>query len=239
MRGPLSHGSDALNLMNAQPTIQDSETTAQRSPATSVGTKVSHPPSKTTDDAPVQGWVTAAQNGDDAAFEALVHHFEKRVFGIAFRMLNHYEDASDVAQEVFVKLYKSIGQFEGRAKFSTWLFTMSVNMCRNRRRSLARRSVEKQILDIPQYNEEGAASRDVEDLAPGPIEIAGHHDIRDMVEIHLKSLPPEYREAVVLRDIQYMSYEGIAETLSISMGTVKSRIARGRSLLKTKLQKFL
>ncbi|MDA1044080.1 MAG: sigma-70 family RNA polymerase sigma factor [Verrucomicrobia bacterium] len=225
--------------MNARLTVQNPKADVQNATASKPGTKDADAASKASEDAPVQEWVARAQQGDDAAFEALVHHFEKRVFGIAFRMLNRYEDAADVSQEVFVKLYKSIGQFEGRSKFSTWLFMMSVNMCRNRRRTLTRLSVEKQILDIPQYEETGSAPRDIEDPAPGPREIAAHHDIRALVNDSLAHLPEEYREAVVLRDIQFLTYEDIADTLDVSLGTVKSRIARGRAMLKVKLQRFL
>lgn len=207
--------------------------------ATNPGTKMSDTPSNSSQDEHVPEWVRRAQQGDMDAFETLVHHFEKRVYGMAYRMLSSPEDAADVSQEVFFKLYKSIGQFEGRSRFSTWLFTMTVNMCRNRGRTLARRSVEKQILDIPQYDEEGSAPRDVEDMSPGPRDIAGHHDIKRLVEAALQTLPDEYRETVVLRDIQYMSYDDIAETLNISIGTVKSRIARGRGLLKNQLRRRL
>jgi RNA polymerase sigma-70 factor, ECF subfamily len=212
--------------------------TAEKNPNI-LGTKPADPQSNAYNDENVGAWVRAAQAGDVDAFEALVRHFQNRIFGTASRMLNNREDAAEVAQEVFLKLYKSIGQFEGRSRFSTWLFTMTVNMCRNRRRTLARRSVEKQILDIPQYDDEGASPRDVEDPSAGPREIAGHHDIRALVDKGLQTLPDEYREAVVLRDLQYMTYDDIAAALEISIGTVKSRIARGRALLKTQLTKVL
>lgn len=223
-----------MNAHAAQPKPHPAKADAGK-----LGTNAPCPPSKATGDEEVPGWVRQAQNGDAAAFEALVRHFEKRVFGMAYRMLDRYEDAADVSQEVFVKLFKSIGQFEGRSRFSTWLFTMTVNMCRNRRRTLARRSVEKQILDIPQYDDADGSPRDTEDKSPGPREIAGHHDIKALVENALKTLPEEYREAVVLRDLQYLSYEDIAEALNVSIGTVKSRIARGRAQLKEQLKNIL
>ncbi len=200
------------------------------------GTKHPQQVSNTPEQARIEEWVLAAKEGDEAAFEAIVRAFERPVFNLAFRMLNHYEDAAETAQEIFVKVYRSLSGFEGRSKFSTWLFSLAANMCRNRLRKQARLRAELQILDAPDPEDDRISIFNAREEGPDPHERAALHEIRNEVEKGIAALPVDYREVIVLRELRHMSYEDIAAALEVSVGTVKSRIARARNMLKSSLR---
>lgn len=190
------------------------------------------------DDEVVRGYVARLQEGDDTAFEPLVEVFQRPIFNLVYRMINHYEEAADLSQEIFVKMYRSVGQYQGRSKFSTWFYSIAVNMSLNRRRKLATRKREVYTLDAA-GDDEAADARDASDTGPGPDVKAGHHEIRERVEAAVAGLPDEFRDVVAMRDIQGMTYDEISEAADCNIGTVKSRLSRGRSLLRDQLKDLL
>ena len=164
-----------------------------------------------------QQLVSAARDGDMDAFEALVHLYEKRVFALTLRMCGNPEDAAEAAQEAFLAAWQGLAFFRGDASFSTWLYRLVSNACvdllrrEGRRRASAGPSLDDEELNL-----------DVPDPAPSP---------QDAAE------PPEHREVLILREIHQLRYDEIADSLSLDVGTVKSRISRARKQLRNFLLK--
>lgn len=179
-----------------------------------------------------QQWIAAARRGSHDAFEALVRLYEKRVFALAVRMCPNPDDAQEAAQEAFLAAWQGLPAFRGEASFSTWLYRLTANACvdalrRNRRQERA----AGPSLDDAELN------LDVPDPGATPQEAAERNELRRSVEQGLQTLSPEYREALVLRELHQLSYEEIAQALSLDLGTVKSRISRGRRQLRNYLLK--
>ena len=151
--------------------------------------------------------------GDANAFETLVLEYEKNVYNIALRMTGNSEDAADMTQEAFIKAYNSLQSFRGDSKFSVWLYRIVSNVCLDFLRSKNRRPT---------------VSLSVEDDDGEDAQLT-----RDSVRRGLDSLPPDYRQILLLREIQGLSYDEIAQALSLEVGTVKSRIFRARKRLCT------
>lgn len=181
--------------------------------------------------------VARMQRGERQAANELVTLFERPVFNMALRMLGSPTDAADACQEAFVKVCSRIDGFRGDAKVSTWIFSVAVNMCLNARRRRARRGRELYVLDAPMG--EGESPREWPADERGPDEQTALAEVRRRVEQAVRELPEEFGTAVLLRDLQGMAYEAIAETLELNVGTVKSRIARGRALLRPMLKDLL
>jgi RNA polymerase sigma-70 factor (ECF subfamily) len=182
--------------------------------------------------------VGLAQAGDRPAFDRLVLRHQQMVFGMSLRMLGNYAEAQDVAQEAFVHAFRSIHAFRGGAKFSTWLGSITINLCRNRRRWWARHRRESAVsLDEPRARQGEAGSVGmgelVPDPAPSPAEAAGIREQHHALLVCLQKLPAADREVVILRDMHGHSYEEIADLLGCRLGTVKSRLSRARYQLRT------
>ena len=177
-----------------------------------------------------RGLIEKAQKGDIEAFEALVSAYQKKVFNIAFRMIGNLEDASDVSQEVFVKVYKSMKDFRGQSSFSTWIYRITVNVCMDE----LRKAKNKKVIYIDEdiRTDDGEMKREIEDDAPGPESIIEGLELKQVVSDAINALLPDHRVVLVLRDIQDFSYEEISRILNIPQGTVKSRINRARLILK-------
>ena len=192
------------------------------------------------DTATVDAILTRIKNGDDQAFDELVTLFHRPIFNLAYRMLNNnYEDANDAAQDIFIRVHKSLDKFRGDSKFSTWLYTLASNVCRNRiRKNVRIRSHESQSLDAT-YEDSDTARDTAVDPGTSAAEQSEAGDIRQTVETVIATLPEEFREVIVMRDLQHMSYDEIANATDTSMGTVKSRLSRARKLAKDKLQRVL
>lgn len=166
--------------------------------------------------------------GDVNAFEALVLSYEKNVYNLALRMVKNAEDASDITQDAFVKAYSSLASFRGESKFSVWLYRIVSNTCLDFLRSRSRRPAVSLYVD----NDEGEeAELDIPDVSQSPEELLERRLTRESVRRGLDALSTEYRQILLLREIQGLSYEEIAETLSMELGTVKSRIFRARKKL--------
>ncbi len=177
-----------------------------------------------------QQLVSAAQQGDMEAFEALIHLYEKRVFALTLRMCGNPEDAAEAAQEAFLAAWQGLAFFRGDSSFSTWLYRLASNACVDLlRRESRHRTAAGLSLDDEELNLE------VPDAMPSPQDEAERRELREEIERGLAALSPEHREVLVLREIHQLSYDEIAETLDLDVGTVKSRISRGRK----QLRKFL
>ncbi len=169
--------------------------------------------------------IKRAQNGDGTALEELLLAYEKKVYTIAYRLMGNEADAADMAQEALIKIYRGVRGFKGEASFSSWVYRLTVNACMDglRRRKRAPLSLEMVINNGASL--EDAASDTPETCA---LSLERGEDIQKALLV----LSPEHRAAVVLRDINGLTYEEIADSLQISIGTVKSRISRGRQRLK-------
>ena len=182
--------------------------------------------------------VVRAQSGEMAAFDELVTIFQSRMFNLAYRMVNSREDAADLTQEIFVKMYRSIHKFGGRSKFSTWLYAVAANCCRSGLRRLRRVSDREVVrLDATAENDAGRRYRELPDPAESVPETMGRGEVKARIEAMIAELPEDARMVMVLRDLQGMTYEGIAEALQCSIGTVKSRLSRARLKLKDRLSR--
>ena len=168
--------------------------------------------------------------GDVNAFEKLVTEYEKAVYAIAQRMTGNPEDAADMTQETFIKAYNSLSSFRGDSKFSVWLYRIANNVCLDFLRSKNRRPT----VSLSTEDDDGEETQlDIADESQSPELLLESSLTRDAVRRGLDSLPPDYKQILLLREIQGMSYEEIAAALGIESGTVKSRIFRARKRLCT------
>lgn len=177
-----------------------------------------------------QIWIDAARDGDPLAFEQLIHLYEKRVFALTRRMCKNPADAEEAAQETFLAAWQGLKFFRGESSFSTWLYRLASNACVD----LLRKEGRHQAAAGPSLNDEEVVL-ELPDEAPTPHALAEQSELREQIEAGLAALPEEYRTVLVLREIHQQSYDEIAEILSLDLGTVKSRINRGRK----RLRKFL
>ncbi len=167
-------------------------------------------------------------DGDANAFEDLVAAYEKNVYNLALRMTGNAQDAEDMAQEAFVKAYTSLPGFRGDSKFSVWLYRIVSNVCLDFLRRQNRRPASSLSLE----DEDGEESQmDIPDESQSPEQLLERSLTQEAVQRGLQSLSEEQRQILLLREIQGLSYEEIAETLDLEAGTVKSRIFRARKKL--------
>ena len=178
---------------------------------------------------------------DESAFNELVVTYQRRVFALVFRMLGRRDEAEDLAQEVFVQVFKAIDQFRGDSKLSTWIYRIAVNLCKNRAKYLSRRHANDQD-DV-----DAMADRLPFSAAKGvsvggisrPDELVEGMQLEVVVKRAIAQIEPEFREVLILRDVEDMSYEEIAEVTGLADGTVKSRIHRARAQLRTLVEKAM
>jgi RNA polymerase sigma-70 factor, ECF subfamily len=168
--------------------------------------------------------------GEEAAYETLLARFQQPAYNLAFRLLNDPGDASDAVQEVFLKVFRNVRYFRRQSSLKTWIYRITVNEAHNQRRWFFRHRSREVGLD-----NEPEESRTVADSAQSPFDYAFDREKHVLLESALGRINPLFRETVVLRDIEDLSYEEIAEILQISLGTVKSRIMRGREALRQEL----
>lgn len=181
-----------------------------------------------------------AREGDQEAFRWLMETHQNRVFGIIIRSLGcDRHAAADICQEVFMRAFRSLDSFDGRALFGTWLHKITMNLCISeyRRRRAMKRDRPTISIDAPSAGHEDYRL-DPESREHDPAERMHHKSIKEAVAAALPRLPEDYRHCVLLRDMQGMSYEEIAEILDIPKGTVRSRIHRGRVILQQLLKEF-
>lgn len=171
-----------------------------------------------------------SQQGDVAAFEQLIAKHQTLAYNVAYRILGNEEDAKDATQEALVKVFRNINKFKGEASFGTWLYRIVVNACNDYIRK--HRKVVTYSMDQDKETEDGAVKMELADDGPTPESALEAKDLKQTVQKALAKLPEANRIVVVLRDIQGFSYDEIAEMIEVPVGTVKSRINRGRDMLK-------
>jgi RNA polymerase sigma-70 factor (ECF subfamily) len=183
------------------------------------------------------GLIGQFQGGARRAFDRLVLKYQDRIFRLCVRLTGSTDEGEDAAQETFIKVHHGLEAFKGEARFSTWLYQIALNTCRNRQRSwwnrLKRRAVR---LDEPIEGEDGTMLREIGDLRHSPDAELQRKRIAASIKAGLEHLPLKHREMIVLRDIQGLSYEEIVTVAGISEGTVKSRLARARESLRDQIK---
>jgi RNA polymerase sigma-70 factor (ECF subfamily) len=184
--------------------------------------------------------VCLSQKGDVNAFGALVEKHQKNMVNIAYRMLGDYEGACDVVQDAFISAYKAIRKFRGDAMFYTWLYRIVINVSKNHMKQMrVRLRREGPSIDVPIETQEGQLRSDPPDPTSSIVEQFEKKEVQAKVQSCINSLDDEYREILILRDIQGLSYDEIRDILKIPDGTVKSRLFRARGALKDRLKKVL
>jgi RNA polymerase sigma-70 factor, ECF subfamily len=185
--------------------------------------------------------VAELKAGSEDAYEWLIAHYHQQVFGLVYRILNDPADAADTTQEVFLKVFRGIKRFHGEASLKTWIYRIALHEASNQRRWWFRHKRRETTMESPIGEEAGpgfALKETLVDEHESPFDCAAHEEIRNKVEEELAQVQEPYRTAVVLRDIEGLSYEEIAEVLQVSLGTVKSRLMRGRFALKKRLESY-
>jgi RNA polymerase sigma-70 factor (ECF subfamily) len=181
--------------------------------------------------------VTELQSGSGEAFDWLVTHYSGSVYGLVVGMVSESCDAADITQDVFLKAFRGIRGFRRGSSLKTWLYRIAVREALNHRRWLWRHHRQQASMDTEAEN--GRATLEIEDESGTPFDQAASHEVQEAVRQALLGVPEVFRSAVILRDLEGMSYEEVAEVLDVSTGTVKSRILRGRRLLREILRPLL
>jgi RNA polymerase sigma-70 factor (ECF subfamily) len=178
--------------------------------------------------------IDSLRDGSEAAYEELIRRFQQPVYALALRLLDDQGEACDVVQEVFLKVFRKIGNFRSESSLKTWIYRITVNEAHNARRWFFRhRRREVELDNTPEQARDWKEI--IADGSRSPYDVALDREQHLMIEAALEQINPIFREAVVLRDIMDLSYEEIAEVIGVSLGTVKSRILRGREALRDKL----
>ena len=181
--------------------------------------------------------VRAFQGGEQKAFDALVKRHQGRIINLCFRMLGDLDKANDFAQETFIKAFNGLYRFRLDASFSTWLYRIAVNTCKNRLTSLAYRFRKKTFPIVEESPMEiNSEPLHLEDSNPLPLKCIEDKERAAQIQKAISSLSPDQRSAVILRDIEGLSYEEIAAIVRQNQGTVKSRLSRARQALKERLR---
>jgi RNA polymerase sigma-70 factor, ECF subfamily len=181
--------------------------------------------------------VAELQAGSDSAFDYLITYYHSSVYNLVYGIVSDAADAADVTQEVFLRVFRSIRGFRRSSSLKTWLYRVSVRQALNHRRWCWRH--HRQQVSIDADGPENGPACELEDGDATPFEQCAAHEIESTVRGALSRVPPVFRSAVILRDLEGLSYEEVAEILEVSVGTVKSRILRGRRMLKEILDPLL
>src|SRR6201988_2962514 len=184
--------------------------------------------------------VAELKAGSEAAYAWLIGEFQRPVYGLFYRMVNAPADAADTTQDVFLKVFRGMKQFHGESSLKTWIYRIALHEAANRRRWWFRHKAHETSIEP---SEEGATEEAVQmaltDQSDSPFDSAAQREVRLKVEEALRQVPEPYRTTLILRDLEEMRYEEIAEVLEISLGTVKSRLTRGRDALRQRLTPYV
>lgn len=184
--------------------------------------------------------VSFCKKGNADAFEDLVKKYQKKMLNIAYRMIGNYEDACEIVQDAFISAYKSIRHFEEKARFSTWLYTIVVNLSRNRLNQLKLQSSREAFsTDDPVHTDGGELAAELASGEPSVLERLEKIDLQQKIQACIDSLDNEFKEVIILRDMQGFSYDEIGDMLKIPEGTVKSRLFRARETLRDCLKRVI
>ena len=186
-----------------------------------------------------EGVVQPEAEPSDYSFNEIVVAYEKKIFNLIYRIIGDYEDSSDLTQETFVSAYRAFGAFRGDAKIYTWLYKIALNHTRNWLRQHKRRqSVRVESLDQPIDWDENERTRELADYQSNPEAELENKELRAKILAAIESLPSEYREVVILREIEGLSYNEIAGITGLSLDNVKTRLSRARAQLRRQLNPY-
>jgi len=178
--------------------------------------------------------IKKSQSGDVESFEFLISSYDKRAYNIAYRVMGNEEDAKDMAQEALIRVFRSLKDFKGQSAFSTWLYRIVTNVCLD---ELRRRKNKKYVsMDSTIQTDSGELHIELCSDKETPEIVYERVEQRELIKNAIRELNEDYRSVIVLRDIQGFSYDEISNILDCSLGTVKSRINRGRTMLRDKLK---
>jgi RNA polymerase sigma-70 factor, ECF subfamily len=182
------------------------------------------------------GVIAELKAGSEDAYAWLIGEFHQPIYSLVYRMVNDPSDAADTTQDVFLKVFRGMKHFHGESSLKTWIYRIALHEAANRRRWWFRHKAHETPIDPVEAGEwEFAGEERLVDPGESPFDSFAHAEVRAVVEQALQHVPEPYRTALILRDLEEMSYEEIAEVLQISPGTVKSRITRGRDALRKRL----
>jgi len=203
--------------------------------ATTLGDLVSAIGARTEDSAVI----AELKAGSEEAYSWLIGEFHQPIYSLIYRMVNDPSDAADTTQEVFLKVFRGMKHFHGESSLKTWIYRIALHEAANRRRWWFRHKAQETPIDpIVAGESEFSGEERLVDPGESPFEKFAHIEVRAAVQQALQQVPELYRTALILRDLEEMSYEEIAEVLAVSLGTVKSRITRGRDALRKKLTEY-
>jgi RNA polymerase sigma-70 factor, ECF subfamily len=186
--------------------------------------------------------VAELKAGSEEAYAWLIGEFHQPIYSLVYRILTDPADAADTTQEVFLKVFRGMKHFNGQSSLKTWIYRIAVHEASNRRRWWFRHKARETSMEPLEAAPQGsglAMQESLVDEGESPFENAAHEEVRARVEEELRKIPEPYRSTVILRDLEEMSYEEIAEVLNISLGTVKSRLTRGREALRRRLTEYI
>lgn len=187
--------------------------------------------------------VRRLKQGDERAFQELVHTYQDRIFGLMYRMIGNRQEAEDLAQEVFISVYRGVGNYRGEGRFYTWLYRIATNTCKNRLKYLKVRNFHR-ASDIDETPQAHTAGQDgpavhLQSQVAGPEQTVQGNRLQEAIQREIAALDPDHRLLIVLRDIQGLSYAEIRKITGLQEGTVKSRLHRARLALKERLAPYL
>ena len=177
------------------------------------------------------------QSGDKEAFTLLMNKYKKPVLNFCFRYCGNLEDAEDISQDVFIKVYNNIGSFRGESRFSTWLYRIIVNTCLNHRRWRISERMDKMVSMIPDENDE-AMEIEVKNSTANPEQALMHKELGTIIKKSVAKLNKKQRSVLILKDFQGKSYEEIAGIMNMNPGTVKSTLSRGRLIVAQQIKDY-
>jgi len=184
--------------------------------------------------------VSELKAGSEQAYAWLIGEFQRPVYGLVYRMIGDSADAADTTQDVFLKVFRGMKHFHGSSSLKTWIYRIAIHEAANRKRWWFRHKSRETAIDGPDEADAGCGvGHSLVDHRDSPFDCAAHREVQLRVDEELHKLPEPYRTTVILRDLEEMSYEEIAEVLEISLGTVKSRLTRGRDMLKVRLTSYV
>ncbi len=178
--------------------------------------------------------------GSEEAYSWLIGEFHQPIYSLIYRMVNDPSDAADTTQDVFLKVFRGMKHFHGGSCLKTWIYRIALHEAANRKRWWFRHKAQETPIESMMAGERDFSGEDrLVDPGESPFEEFAHTEVREAVDQALQQVPEPYRTALILRDLEEMSYEEIADVLAISLGTVKSRITRGRDALRRKLTGYV
>jgi len=186
--------------------------------------------------------VAELKAGSETAYAWLIGEFQQPVYGLVYRIVNDPADAADTTQDVFLKVFRGMKHFHGGSSLKTWIYRIALHEAANRRRWWFRHKAKETSIEPSESGPstgENAMQVALMDHADSPFDRVAHHEVQHRVEEELRHMPEPYRTTLILRDLEEMSYEEIAEVLEISLGTVKSRLTRGRDALRHRLAPYV